>query len=76
MPPYLTENGRKIRCTPRPPFVGSQGRQWKHLSSLRAEILSMAGLPHEPVTQKMDGDRFFWVLDVLFDDIKQEALAA
>jgi hypothetical protein len=33
-------------------------------------------VPHEPVAQKKDGDRFFRVLDVLFDDIKQEARAA
>jgi hypothetical protein len=50
------------------------GRQWKHLSNVRSEIMSIAGLC-DPPSEKMSSDQFFRVMDIWFDEIKSEALS-
>jgi hypothetical protein len=51
-----------------------RGKQWKHLSDVRSEIMAIAGLC-DPPDEKMSSDRFFQVMDIWFDDIKSEALS-
>jgi hypothetical protein len=48
------------------------GTNWKHLSHVRQEILSMAGLGPPP-DRKMSTDQFEKVMDVWFDYLKEES---